>query len=114
MKKISENIYLTPNPKDVEVPAQKCPGCGANLDVATQIAGESDTGEVPQPGAYSMCAYCAQVIIMRDDMRWHVPSLSELASLPADIQKFLSVMQSKIMELRKILPHQLENDKPKP
>jgi hypothetical protein len=64
-----------------EVPATTCPGCHTKLDGATAL--NNDTSP-PQPGAVTVCFYCAAAAVYDDQLQLRHPTDDELAAMVRD------------------------------
>ena len=57
-----------------ETPASKCPACGHPLTRATGIDGGE---QAPDPGDYSVCLYCGQLLRFDEDLAVRPATLDE-------------------------------------
>jgi hypothetical protein len=77
--------------KSSRTPATKCPGCGKILDATTGIG-------TPEPGDFSICAYCRTWLIYKDDLTMRLVTTEDLEKLPPD---HLAILK----RLTKEMPH---------
>lgn len=62
-----------------------CCGCGKVLDAATPVD-QSDGEHDPTPGSYTVCAYCATLMVYDQDLSLRSLSPEELADMPLDLR----------------------------
>lgn len=61
----------------------RCPHCNELLDRATSTFQEGQ----PDPGDFSICAYCNAILRYTEDMQLRIPSEDEFDSVPEELQQ---------------------------
>ena len=61
-------------------------GCGAVLDCASGL----QHGEVPEPGAISLCFCCGALLTFREDLTQRELTEDEIVALPAQVLQLLA------------------------
>ena len=56
-----------------------CPHCGKHIDAAT-----GSTGHLPDPGDFSVCAYCVKVMVFGDTLKLRLPTAAEAKTAASD------------------------------
>lgn len=64
------------------VPEQKCPDCGAAVDAATPLDGES----IPKEGSAAICLYCSGVAIYDENLSLRQPTPEEQLEIASDVE----------------------------
>ena len=59
----------------IQVPISPCPDCGASLDAVSYLWNEAH----PNPGDYSVCAYCGQLLRFVTDLMVEAATPSEVS-----------------------------------
>lgn len=65
---------------DNEVPANDCPSCGKNLDIATSIDGDFK----PRVGDLTVCIKCAAFLVFGEDFSLRLITPEEMGGLEDD------------------------------
>lgn len=74
-----------------------CPGCGACLDGATNIYGDSR----PTEGALTVCCYCGKILVFIDGARGlKVATREDLKDAPSDVLLTLLLTSGKAKLMR--------------
>lgn len=68
------------NVREGIIPA-RCPGCYQLLDAATSMAPEHRPG----PGDWTVCVYCAAVLVFDEECRAVTPTRVEIAVCPDEV-----------------------------
>ncbi len=74
------------------MPDARCPYCGAILNAASDVKAQSS----PEPGSWTVCAYCLGIAVYRDDFMLRTLADGEWASAPAamraEVQRVTAVL----------------------
>lgn len=84
----------------VRVPRSPCPYCGYAMDAVSGV-GHTKPAQMPQPGDYSACITCAQMLVFDLDLRHRKPTEDEKQAVLADpvLARFMRRLQAAIREL---------------
>lgn len=63
-----------------------CPNCNKLIDAVTEVTGDS----TPDPGDYTVCAYCLHVLVFNDDLTPVKPNKKQYEEMPVEILEAIS------------------------
>lgn len=75
-----------------------CPSCGANLDASSAVDSKP---RPPEPGDFSICAYCGDILVYDAQTRLRSAELNDLLTIPEDVRDGIYAAQKIIHERRK-------------
>ena len=75
---------------DTIVPPSPCPYCGRTMDAATCVNGDRGPG----PGDYSVCLYCRETLVYKNDLTTRKITDQEERALPDEVR--FSLFQAKL------------------
>ena len=88
--------------RTTKVPLTKCPTCGKVLDAATAAAdGQTPPDAMPEPGNYTVCLGCGEILIFDRRMRAARPTPADWITTPVDVQQALRRVQAAVRSMQK-------------
>lgn len=80
--------------RDHETPPTKCGKCG---NIWTLSTGEKLQQELPQPGAFCVCAFCGAICQYDEQMQGRVLAAKDLRQLPRAFRRKLQELSSALV-----------------
>ncbi len=78
-------------------PPGMCPSCGQFLDMTSGFHGD----ERPTPGAFTICIYCANILMFESGMRLRCAEEADIIHAPIDFVEALSEMVAAVKDMNK-------------
>jgi hypothetical protein len=69
-------------------PVAQCVDCGKWLDGAAGV----DTDDAPDPGDFTVCAYCGSIMVYKDDLTLRQPNAAEALEVAGD-ERILAIQR---------------------
>jgi hypothetical protein len=69
----------------------RCPQCNYKLDGSTHVHG--DKASLPEPGDYSVCLNCGQVLVYEDDCRLRKATVRDIGALMSEAPDSWAVIE---------------------
>jgi hypothetical protein len=71
-------------------PIVQCVDCGKQLDGAAGI----DTDAAPNPGDFTVCAYCGSIMVYNDELTLRQPNAAEVRKVAGD-NRILAIQRAR-------------------
>jgi hypothetical protein len=86
--------------QSTDLPADRCPLCGAVIDAASCLQDDAH----PTPGDLTICLRCQGLLIFTEDMHHRVLTNREYLALPADQRALLARAQAEAKRVMQAKP----------
>ena len=79
----------------------RCPTCGMDLDVSTQVAADGAPNRPPAPDDISLCFYCHTTLIVTPDLQFRPITAEEFVDLPVELRSMIHRIVQVLDEIKR-------------